>query len=63
MSVYRASQGVKQKSGKVWDPTLKSKNSVTTSRKTAEKAKVKEPELVRAHREEWRKEGKDGLHS
>jgi hypothetical protein len=63
MSVYRASKGVKQKSGKVWDPTLKSKNSVTTSRTSAKKAKVKEPELVRAHREEWRKEGKDGLHS
>ncbi len=61
MSIYRASKGVKQKNGKVWDPTLKSKNSVTTSR-TAN-IKVKEPDLVRAHREEWRKEGKDGLHS
>ena len=61
MSVYRASKGVKQKSGKVWDPTLKSKNSATTAR--TKDAKVREPELVRAHREEWRKEGKDGLHS
>jgi hypothetical protein len=61
MSVYRASKGVKQKSGKVWDPTLKSKNSATTAR--AKDVTVKEPELVRAHREEWRKEGKDGLHS
>jgi len=61
MSVYKTAKGVKQKSGKVWDPTLKSKNSVTTSR--AAKTKLKEPELVSAHREEWRKKGKDGLHS
>jgi len=61
MSIYRASKGVKQKNGKIWDPTTKSKNSATQAR--ANEVEIKEPELVRAHREEWRKEGKDGLHS
>ena len=59
--MYRASKGVKQKNGKTWDPTTKSKNSVTQSRKN--EVEIKEPEFARAHREEWRKEGKDGLHS
>jgi hypothetical protein len=61
MSVYRPAKGIKQKSGKTWDPTVKSKNSATYSR--ANEKKIKEPELAQAHREEWRKEGKDGLHS
>lgn len=61
MSMYRASKGVKQKNGKIWDPTTKSKNSVTYGRKN--EIESKEPELARAHREEWRKKGKDGLHS
>lgn len=61
MTIYRPSKGVKQKSGKVWDPTLKSKNSASYARENEKKHK--EPELARAHREEWRKEGKDGLHS
>jgi len=61
MSIYRPSEGIKRKKGKTWDPTTKSKNSVTYSRDN--EVEVKEPELVRAHREEWRKEGKDGLHS
>ena len=61
MTIYRPSKGVKQKNGKVWDPTKKSKNSATYGRDNIKEHK--EPELVRAHREEWRKEGKDGLHS
>lgn len=61
MAIYRPSKGVKQKSGKTWDPTTKSKNSATYGR--ANEVDFKEPELVRAHREEWRKEDKDGLHS
>ena len=61
MAIYKPSKGVKQKNGKVWDPTLKSKNSATYARANA--VETKEPELARAHREEWRKEGKDGLHS
>jgi len=61
MAIYKPSKGVKQKNGKVWDPTLKSKNSATYARDN--EVKIKEPELARAHREEWRKEGKDGLHS
>ncbi|MDC6465048.1 hypothetical protein CRP7_gp60 [Roseobacter phage CRP-7] len=61
MAIYKPSKGVKQKNGKVWDPTLKSKNSATYAR--ANEVETKEPELARAHREEWRKEGKDGLHS
>jgi hypothetical protein len=61
MTAYRSSNGVKQKSGKTWDPTTKSKNSATHGR--ANEVKHKEPELSQAHREEWRKVGKDGLHS
>jgi len=61
MAIYRPSKGVKQKNGKVWDPTKKSKNSATYGRDNVKEHK--ELELVRAHREEWRKEGKDGLHS
>ena len=61
MAIYKLAKGVKQKNGKVWDPTLKSKNSATYAR--ANEVEIKEPELARAHREEWRKEGKDGLHS
>ena len=61
MSIYRPSKGVKQKNGKIWDPTLKSKNSATYKRENSEESK--EPEIAHSQREDWRKEGKDGLYS
>lgn len=61
MSIYRPSKGVKLKNGKIWDPTIKSKNSATY--KLENSKNLKEPEIARSQREDWRKQGKDGLYS